>query len=121
MSIISDFDLASYLDVEITPSLSLKVDLANGLVSELPYATPLAATPPTRVKTITLEVAARAVRNPNGYSSETVDDYTYRLPTESRAAGVYLTPAERAELLTIGGASSDTFYTVATVSPADLP
>ena len=121
MSIITDTELASYLERAVTPALTMKVDLANDLVLELPYATPLAEPYSARVRAITLEVAARAVRNPNGASSETVDDYTYRLPSETRQAGVYLTDAERAELLALGGVSRGTSYTIAMTSPLDVP
>lgn len=54
---------------------------------------------------IALEVVARAYRNPGGYSSETVDDYTYRRETATRAAGVYLTADERAELAALNPAA----------------
>jgi hypothetical protein len=30
------------------------------------------------------EAVAARLRNPEGFSSETIDDYTYRLPTETR-------------------------------------
>lgn len=50
-------------------------------------------------KGVGLEVAARAFRNADGYSSETVDDYTYRRDAATRSAGVYLTADERSTLL----------------------
>lgn len=99
MSVITVVDLASYLQDQtiIDMSNQLVVDLANGLVEDVldgdltpPY--------PARVTAITLEVAARSFRNPNGYSSETIDDYTYRRDPETRRAGVYLTGAETSEL-----------------------
>lgn len=99
MDIIDVGELALYLRdsaVEADDSASLIVELANGLVSSV-LTDPLRE-PSPRVRTITLEVAARAYRNPDGYSSETVDDYTYRLPEEARRAGVYLTPTEATEL-----------------------
>lgn len=102
--IITAAQLATYLRGEAQESdLALLVELANGIVSE---AAPTLATPaPIRVRAITFEVAARAWRNPDGYSSETVDDYTYRRDADSRSAGIYLTDAERAELvgITAGG------------------
>lgn len=121
MAIITNDDLASYLR---DPSLSsdttvgLFVDLANGVVEDV---TGTLATAPTRVKAITLEVAARAYRNPNGYSSETVDDYTYRRDADTRQAGVYLTAGERSELLSFTTTPQRTAYTVAMASPLDLP
>lgn len=112
MAIITDAELASYLEVSVTPSLTLKVQLANDLVEGLPYATPLPSPVPARVRAITFEVAARAVRNANGYSSETIDDYTYRRDPATRSAGVYLTADEHAELLGFGGSSDRGAYTV---------
>jgi hypothetical protein len=93
-------DLAAYLnDNTVTTSVNaaLIVELANQLVSDI---TGDQTTPPARVRAITFEVAARAFRNPEGYSSETIDDYTYRRDAETRRAGVYVTPSEREELLT---------------------
>ena len=54
-----------------------------------------------QAKAVALEVAARAYRNADGYSSETVDDYTYRRDAATRSAGVYLTADERATLLSL--------------------
>jgi hypothetical protein len=50
-----------------------------------------------------------------------VDDYTYRRDADTRQAGVYLTDAERAELLTLAGKGQRTFYTVGLTSPLDVP
>lgn len=99
MAIITTADLASYLrdsTLATDPNLGFVVDLANGLVEEV-VGVPT-GTPPARVTAITLEVAARAWRNPQGYSSETIDDYTYRRDADTRRAGVYITDGERAEL-----------------------
>lgn len=98
MDIITSLDLTSYLregDVDDT-ALDLIVDLANGVVSGA-LGDPT-GTPSAQVIAITLEVAARAYRNPGGYSSETIDDYTYRLPEDARRAGIYLTLTEQGEL-----------------------
>jgi hypothetical protein len=108
-TIITAPDLQGYLR-EPTADVTLLVDLANGVVSETLGTVPSPI--PTRLRAITLEVAARAYRNPAGYASETVDDYTYRLPSETRKAGVYLTAAERAELLDTFGPSLAAAYTV---------
>lgn len=100
MDIIDVTDLASYLDDETalnSDRVQLLVGLANDLVSDN-YAGTDVDNIPARVRAITLEVAARAHRNPNGYSSETVDDYTYRRDSETRQAGIYLTDAELADL-----------------------
>lgn len=48
---------------------------------------------PEQVRTITLEVAARRWRNPEGFTSETDGDYTYRLDADQ--ASLYLLDAER--------------------------
>lgn len=48
---------------------------------------------PEQVRTITLEVASRRWRNPEGYTSETDGDYTYRQEAEN--ASVYLTEDEK--------------------------
>lgn len=125
MDIITTADLASYLrDATVTNDggAALYVDLANGLVTEAGGAPLLLLDPlPIRVKAITLEVAARAWRNPNGFSSETVDDYTYRRDSDTRAAGVYLTDAERAELVNITGVGTASAYSIVVGSPLDTP
>lgn len=108
MEIIKVTDLASYLgragiavdDV----SADLYVDLANGLVSDVVgELDPV----PTRVKAIALEVAARGYRNPNGYTSVTTsfDDSskTWRRELSGSQAGIYLTDAERDELMGLAG------------------
>jgi hypothetical protein len=76
------------------------VTLVNGLVTEA-WKTP--ETPvPFWVKTIALETAARAARNPKGLASWTrsLDDgsRTERLPDAAARAGVYLTDVDRARL-----------------------
>lgn len=76
--------------------LYLIVELANGLVAE--HSGSLDPEP-ARVQAIRLEVAARAVRNPEGLTSETVDSYTWR--AEPARAGVYLTGVERGELVAL--------------------
>ena len=96
--VITADDLAAYLRVtydELDAGVDLLIDLANGVVQEVTgdlddYT--------ARQRAIALEVAARAYRNPEGYSSETIDDYTYRRDAETRQAGVYLTASERDEL-----------------------
>lgn len=119
--IISADELASYLrDPSLTDDSSFVfiADLAETLVRDL---TGDVTTLPIRVKAITLEVAARAWRNPNGYSSETVDDYTYRRDPNTRQAGVYLTDDERGEILQLVGMTGGTAYSVGVPSPIDVP
>lgn len=107
MPIITGEQLASYLDVALTDNITLKANLADGIVAELIYPTgTLPETIPARVTAITLEVGARAVRNTDGYSSETIDDYTYRRPDGTREAGIYLTAGEKRELRGIADGST---------------
>lgn len=97
----TDEELASYPGVgEVTPD---RVDLLRRLVSARIYAILPAhlADLEDVAKGIALEAVARATRNSDGYSSETVDDYTYRRDAATRAAGVYLTADERADLLAL--------------------
>lgn len=94
-------ELASYPGTEgiSEQTAELLQDLALGLIYELiPAETAFES---FRAKAILLEVIARAYRNPNGYASETVDDYTYRRPTSTASSGVYLTPGERSDLLAL--------------------
>lgn len=120
-AIITPGELVSYLPADVDTSNAERVDMlvefANGLVTDLigeqtSYS--------WRARAITLEIAARPLRNPNGYSSETVDDYTYRLPTAVREAGIYATADERAELLGTVGKVRGTAYSVAIRSPLDI-
>lgn len=92
-------ELASYLPetAENEARAQLLMDLTLGLVySVVPEGI---AVNSLVAKAIGLEVAARAFRNADGYSSETVDDYTYRRDAATRSAGVYLTSEERSTLL----------------------
>lgn len=110
MDIIDSDALASYLR-DSDPdwaALDQLVTLANGVVTGV-LGDP-GGDPSARTTAITLEVAARAYRNPGGYSSETVDDYTYRLPEDARRAGIYLTATEQAELLDIAQPSRATSF-----------
>jgi hypothetical protein len=94
-------ELASYPGVEGVPEATIELlrDLAEARIYGLiPQGIADAS---VVAKGIALEVVARAYRNPGGYSSETVDDYTYRRDAATRAAGVYLTADERADLLSL--------------------
>ena len=120
MPFITVADLASYLRnpaVASDTDAQFYVDLANGTVEDVIGTL---ATVPTRVKSITLEIAARAWRNPNGYSSETIDDYTYRRDADTRQAGVYLTDAERAELVGYSGKTVRRVGTIPLTNPLDV-
>ncbi len=92
-------ELAAYLPetAENPARASLLRELTLGLIySVIPPATADASLVAAAVG---LEVAARAYRNADGYSSETVDDYTYRRDAATRSPGVYLTADERSTLL----------------------
>lgn len=119
MPIITTAELASYLRTTEASEMALVVELAEGIVSEVWTAGTSPA--PARVRAITLEVAARAWRNPEGYSSETVDDYTYRRDADTRAAGIYLTDAERAALLGLNGTGYASAFSMPVYMPQDIP
>lgn len=105
-------ELVSYLQVGdiATTTADLLHDLTENLILDVAGAANVNS---PRVKPIALEVAARAYRNANGYSSETVDDYTYQRPSGTQEAGVYLTDAERATLLALkAGRSARTVRSV---------
>lgn len=91
-------ELASYLpDAASDPDRAeLLSELAMAVVySEVPEET---ADSSLVAKGVALEVTARAFRNVEGFTMESVDDYTYRRPAQAQTAGVYLTPEERAAL-----------------------
>lgn len=70
---------------------------ASALVrAEVPPAL-LAPTVPAVVVTIVCQAAGRALRNPDGYASETIGQYGYRYG-DATVTGVYLTTDERAVL-----------------------
>jgi len=101
-------DLAAYMEPEDigTARGPLIVELTLGAVYDV-LPDDLADTN-IRARAIALEVAARAVRNAQGYASESVDDYRYQRPSATQAAGVYLTPDERSELRAIASAEAGT-------------
>lgn len=112
MDIITTTDLASYLrDTSLDePAAALYVELANGLVSDV--TGDLTAPYPAQVRAVALEAAARAYRNPEGASSETIDDYTFRRDGGTAAGGVYLTAAEQAKLAMGSGSAVRGMYVV---------
>jgi len=96
----TDDELASYPGVAAGLEQA-QIDLLRRLVEARIYKLLPAeiADQDDTAKGIALEVVARATRNSDGYSSETVDDYTYRRDAATRAAGIYLTAGERSDLL----------------------
>lgn len=98
MPLFSLDDLVSYLpDSASNPARAeLIAELTEAVVyAEVPS---VVADASLVAKAVGLEVAARAYRNAEGYSFESVDDYSYRRDSGTRAAGVYLTGDERAQL-----------------------
>lgn len=94
----TDDELASYPGVESPSedSVALLRDLVEAKIYRvLPQELADAS---LEAKGIALEAVARALRNPNGYAAENVDDYGYRRPAATSASGVYLTADERSEL-----------------------
>lgn len=60
------------------------------------------------------EAVAAKMTNPEGYASETVDDYTYRLPAETRRVTII------DEWWTLLAPKRGSFYTIPVTSPADI-
>jgi len=101
---IDETGLASYPGVNVSASsaetLALVLTLTNGLITDI-VGSPDPV--PTRVTAIAYEVAARALRNPEGYESVTrgVDDWKKTVRYANAAsllAGVYLTADEVKDL-----------------------
>ena len=104
-------ELAAYMQV---PSVNedtgnLLLELATGLIEDV-YGAALPDPAPSRLKRIALEVVKRAYLNPNGYTSETLGEYSYnrgsRNGRELDQAGIYLTDAERSAVASAGGRST---------------
>lgn len=101
IALISDRDLASWLGRdEPDGKMSLLVDLTNGYIVER-WLNPIIPAPQT-VIALAYAVAQRAYENPRGLSSWTRswDDLTRteRLPESLTRAGIFMTPAELADL-----------------------
>jgi hypothetical protein len=76
-------------------------ELVTGLIEDIDGRdySELATTATYTTKSIALEAAARAYRNPEGLTSYTIDDYTARRDTQNAAPpGLYLTDAEISQL-----------------------
>lgn len=62
---------------------------------------PLAGLDAQALRSVSAEVVARRVKNPDGIKDERIDDYYYRLDPDAARVGLYLTEQEW-ELLTPG-------------------
>ncbi|WP_410648161.1 hypothetical protein [Amycolatopsis sp. cmx-4-54] len=74
-------------------ALTALVDASNLVRAELPPALLTGPVPPAAV-TVVCQAAGRAVRNPQGFESETAGQYSYRYG-DAATSGVYLTEDER--------------------------
>lgn len=121
--IITSAELTSYLRIDPSTDVALFVELANGLVSEAitDAGLTIPTTVPTKIRTITLEVAGRPVRNPQGFASEQADDYAYRRDAGTAAAGVYLTDDELEALIGAVGVRVLRAGTIPITSTWDTP
>lgn len=85
-------EFAAYVQSDVdTATSTLLRSLVVGLIDEIGTFDPY----PVSVKAVALEAAARAYRNPDGLTSETIDDWTGR---REAASGVYLTESEQATI-----------------------
>jgi hypothetical protein len=99
VALFDEDDLAAYLQVSSVNSdtFDLLAELVEGEIeSETGDVDDLTTAQALRAKAIGLEVAARAYRNPGGFTTEAIDDW--RGSRDAGALGVYLTAAERARL-----------------------
>lgn len=98
-------DFAAYLQADSVnvDTVTLLADLAEGLIVDEIGA--VANPVPSGVLAIALEATARAYRNPEGLTSEAIEDY--RRGRDTSTLGVYLTGAEVGRLhVAIGGVAS---------------
>lgn len=99
MSLFNSAELAAYLQVSSVSdaTFSLLRKLVTGEVeSETGDVDLLTDAEKLTAKTVALEAAARAYRNPQGFTSWAIDDARFQRGAE--AVGVYLTAAERSRL-----------------------
>lgn len=99
--IITDSELASYLQTDVTPQITLITNKTNELVTEA-WNDPVDPAP-ARVWTVAINVATRAVSNPKGLTSWTRswDDVSRTERVEGggeRKYGLFLTDDELIEL-----------------------
>lgn len=79
-------------------------------------------TVPDEVATVVVQVAARAWRNPNGYTQTTVGDVSVGFGRDAATGGVYLTDGERAILARFTTTAIRGLWTLSTTrSDTDLP
>lgn len=104
VDIITDEELASYLQTEVNSAITLVAEKTNELITEKWEQPPADGEPvPTSVWSLAINVAARAAANPKGLTSwtESWDDITLTERVESstlRQLGLYLTDDELIEL-----------------------
>lgn len=110
MAIYTAEEFASYVqsDVDTATALLLR-DLVTGLIDEL---ADFDGTYPATVKAIALTAAARAYTNPQGLTSETIGEYSYR---RTGGSGVYLTAEEKSAISAAGGVEASGIFAVDTV------
>lgn len=111
--------LASYMQQDLdSSSASLARSLAASLIRAEVGATVYdAMTDLSPFLPVALEVARRALLNPNGVRAEQVDDYSVTYATEF-VGGAALTAAERALVLAAAGVSAGNAFTI---RPAGCP
>lgn len=86
-------------------------DVENLILARIPtLAVLVAAGSPTASVVAAVEANAviRKIKNPDGYSSETIDDYTYRRNEDARRGELFLTDAEWALLFPDAGGGAFT-------------
>lgn len=103
MPLFTPAELASYMRRSTADlgNVDLHIELAEGLILPLigGAASPLITD--IRIKATGIEVVARALRNPEGYIAESLDDWSGRLPETAARAGVFLTRDERSDLISL--------------------
>lgn len=130
LATISELELRMQRPLVGTPdegrAVAALLDASNLVRAELPPAK-LAPLVPPAVVTIVCQAAARALRNPDGFASETAGQYGYRYG-DAATVGVYLSGEERALLRRLAGRaglrSTRTPYTageLGTGPPPTLP
>lgn len=95
--------------------LTLLEDAWNLIVTNRPHAADRISEPTylALVKQIQCAMVLRVIRNPDGFLSEQIDDYTYRRDSAVSDGSLYLSDAELA-LLGAGASVSDGAWTIQT-------
>lgn len=99
---------------------SATLDDVSALVIAEGDATWTSVTVPATVKVIALRAAVRAYRNPEGFVSESLGDYSFRL-ADGEQTGLYLTDAERDLIRRAAGIAGEGLWSVGTPSPFETP